>query len=318
MRNLALAAGGLIVCAAAHVSITATGGYLAPSAPLQVAVAVGLIAGAICVGIAWRDRRRALAVGLMLAMAAGEAFAIIMTAERVVAVREAQQAPIRDAEAERISLVTRLEKAEAAKKAADAAAIEKSAEKHCLSNCRQLLQDQIAAAQIERDAARQALTAMKPPASSTPLADRLGIAGWALDLITAALASIAANGLGALLVAFGAHGRREGEKPATAAPEPQTPPLAASPFNHATRFGRAMLRPAPASTSAEDLYTAYLAWCHEERLKPFSPREIGAALNDVFAEVGLRVERIRGEPHVVGAALKPRRRALGHMTPKTV
>jgi hypothetical protein len=320
MRSLAIIAGALLIGAAAHVSISVTGSYTSPMAAITAAVAFGLIVGAICIGRAWRERRFAIAWCLIASLVAGEAYAVILTAERVVATREAQQAPIRDAESARFALADRLAKAEATKKAANEAAIAKSAEKHCLANCRQLLQDQIAAAQAELDAARTALEALKPPASSTPLADRLGVAGWALDLITAALASIAANGLGAALVAFGAHGaHRETETPqtTTVAPLAAVPAPARSAIDHAARFGRAMLRPADVATPVDKLYAAYLDWCHQLGSKPYPPQEIGGAMNRAFMEAGLRVERINGTPHVIGAKLKtPQRRALGVMTPK--
>ena len=80
-------------------------------------------------------------------------------------------------------------------------------------NCRQLLQAQVDAAagevvaaraeiasgkkvlEDDLEAARTALASMKPPVSDTPLADRLGLPGWKIDLLAAALASLAANGL---------------------------------------------------------------------------------------------------------------------------
>jgi hypothetical protein len=42
----------------------------------------------------------------------------------------------------------------------------------------------------------------------TPLADRLGIEPWKIDVLIAALGSIAINGLACGLMIFGAHGRR--------------------------------------------------------------------------------------------------------------
>ena len=43
---LAIIVGGIIVAAVAHVSILASGGYTEPGAPLQIAVALGLLVGA--------------------------------------------------------------------------------------------------------------------------------------------------------------------------------------------------------------------------------------------------------------------------------
>lgn len=322
MRSLAVIAGALLIGAAAHVAIMATGGYEGPTAPITAAVAFGLVVGAVCIGRAWRERRFVVAWCLVAALMAAEAYAIILTAERVVAAREAAQAPIREAEAIRLSLVDRLERAEAAKKTVDAAAVEKVAERHCAQNCRALLQDQIASAQAEVEAAREALAALKPPASATPLADRIGIAGWAFDLITAALASIAANGLGAALVAFGAHGaRREAEAPA-AEEKPQAvvvePPKALpapSPLDQVARFGREMMTPADASISIPKLYASFVDWSSEHGLRALSPTEAGGAMNVVFATAGLSIEHVDGVPHVRGAKLKAAstKRGLGNM-----
>lgn len=46
--------------------------------------------------------------------------------------------------------------------------------------------------------------AVPPSVSATPLADRTGIAPWALDLVLAALLSLGANGLAAALISYGA------------------------------------------------------------------------------------------------------------------
>jgi hypothetical protein len=89
--------------------------------------------------------------------------------------------------------------------------VAKAADKGCFAICRQLLQAQVntaaaevAAARAEIEAKRavpedklkqaQAALAMLPlPPSATPLADRLGITGWTLELSQAWLASLAAT-----------------------------------------------------------------------------------------------------------------------------
>jgi hypothetical protein len=367
MRGMAVVAGVLVIAATAHVGITATGGYAEIGAPLKLAVAVGLVVGSVCVGLAWRERRWIIVGCLVLTLLAGEAFQVIMTAERIVTGREAQQAKLRDADAvhakaaERVTAAqaalaavptdtARLKAAIDAQVAAAATVREKSAERGCATNCRALLQAQVDAAQTEVAAARAeaaseiakaragaeaelqdaqaALAAVKVPPSATPLADRLGIAGWALDLLTAALASIAANGLGAALVAFGSHGRSE-RHAGGATPRPpvvHTAPVAAtstplkalpSPArDHAARFGVAMLRPAKGSVPVLHLHSAYNSWCEANAVEALPAREIATALDDLFARNGLVVREIDGAPHLVGARLKqvPRRKALGEMT----
>src|SRR6185503_6051508 len=91
------------------------------------------------------------------------------------------------------------------------AVVAKAADKGCFAICRQLLQAQVNTAAVEVAAARaeieakravpedklkqaQAALAMLPlPPSATPLADRLGITGWTLELSQAWLASLAAT-----------------------------------------------------------------------------------------------------------------------------
>ena len=226
--------------------IASAGGYASSGAPLLIALAAGLAMGALAIDVAWHDERYVF-VGLIgAALAAGEGYALLLTSERTLDQREAKQAPLRlaadafakagkrvdeaqNAVARAPDTSPRLAAAIAAKSAADTAVVEKSAERGCLANCRQLLQAQVDAASAEvvaaraeiaaarkvledeLEAARAALAGMKPPVSDTPLADRLGLPGWKIDLLAAALASLAANGLGAFLLAFAAHGDKRAE-----------------------------------------------------------------------------------------------------------
>src|SRR5215467_13684968 len=64
------------------------------------------------------------------------------------------------------------------------------------------------AAEREIAEASAAIARHKTPESATPLADRIGIAALALDLVAAALGSIAANGLAYGLLIFAAHPRK--------------------------------------------------------------------------------------------------------------
>jgi hypothetical protein len=230
VRALAIICGLLILAAVAHATIVATGGYWTPQSYVTEAVAAGVGMAGILSGMAWSAGRRSLAVWLVVVIAAGEAFGFISTAERLIVSREAAQAPLRVAEQDRAKAVermrsaqpaldwlpttsARLEAALATKVSADQAAIEKSAERGCRENCRALLQAQVdaAAAEIEQarielsngrvsaegelTAARRTLAALSAPPSPTPLADRLGMPAWLLDLVHSALGSLAANGL---------------------------------------------------------------------------------------------------------------------------
>jgi hypothetical protein len=243
LRVSAFVVGIALLGATAHVTIHHTGGYGSAHAALTLAIAAGVGVGALCIGAAWAAQRIGLATWLVLAICAGEAFGFLSTAERLVVAREALQAPLRVAQEAftraraRVAEATqalaalpgtspRLDAALAAKTAADAAAVAKSAERGCAENCRRLLQAQVDASALEVDAARAevdairkrfqgdlvdahvGLTRLQVPISATPLADRLGLPAWFLDLLTAGLGSIAANGLACGLIAFAAHDQR--------------------------------------------------------------------------------------------------------------
>ena len=320
MRNLIRLGSGLVGVATigcvAHAGILSAGGYASSGAPLLIALAAGLAMGALAIGVAWHDERYMM-VGLIgAALFAGEGYALLLTSERTLDQREAKQAPLRlaaDAFAKASKRVEhaqhaltnapdtspRLTAAIIAKSVADTAVVEKSAERACLANCRQLLQAQVDAAagevvaaraeitsaksvlDDELDAARTAVAGMKPPVSDTPLADRLGLPGWKIDLLAAALASLAANGLGAFLLAFAAHGNKRAE-PEARAPEPRDATA------EADQFACASFRPDPEGrVSLADLRRRYPEWCGERGLLPLAESEFAPALGKLFQSVGL-------------------------------
>jgi hypothetical protein len=358
---MAIATGAIILAAVTHVNIDSGVGYGSPQAWLMLAVAVGVGVSAFVLGHAWDTNRRWLAAGLVLAVVVGEFFNLTATAERLVAGREAAQAPLRasqealDAAEKRVAdarvsydkaktaTSRRLEKAEAAKAAADRAVVDKSAERGCVSNCKQLLQKAVEDAAAEVAAAREdlkaaarkaegelqtaqaALSAIKPPPSATPLADRLGLAPWILDLLHSALGSVAANGLAFLLIAFGAHRARpvvEIVEPVTQSeptvreprrvsrrPSKRLPNVAK---DHARRFRIARLCPSDGATELRRIRLAYRAWAADKEGGPLPDSEIAPALAEMFARAGIDVDKDEnGKPIVIGVALKePESRAL--------
>jgi hypothetical protein len=252
MNWVACLGGALILAAVAHVNVVATGGYGTAHSYLAIAIAAGVALGAVIVGVAWSERRRGVTVLLVTAICAGEAYGLLATAERLIASREAAQAPLRllvddRSRAEtRVALAVthlislppetpRLTRALEAKTNSALAIVLKSAERGCVENCRKLLQAQADAAARELEEARAemvqerakaeaelsegrlALARVRPPTSATPLADRIGWPAWAVDLLHSALGSIAANGLACALLAFGAHRNTALAEPRTAA-----------------------------------------------------------------------------------------------------
>lgn len=207
----AMAAGGLILYLAAETTLAHLGQTTGPAANLMRALALGVAVGAVAIGLAWHHDRAFLAIMIAFALVAGEAYGLLSTAERMVAAREATQADARSATAERQAAEARVRAATGALMKANENAAGEAAKRHCARECRKLLEGAITKAGLELVAARAALEQIPAvTASATPLADRLGWPSWAVDLIQATLASLAANGLGASLIAFGAHG---GPKP---------------------------------------------------------------------------------------------------------
>lgn len=335
LKVVAFIVGLALLGATAHVTIAHTGGYGTPHSVLTLAIAGGIGIGALCIGAAWADGRAAVAAWLIVAILAGEGFGFLMTADRLIVGREAQQVPLRvaqeayakaekrvqdaeDALATAPATSPRLTTALAAKSAADAAVVEKSAERGCLVNCRQLLQGQVdaaagevalARAEIdvarkglvdELEVARTALTSMKPPVSTAPLADRLGWPAWVLDLLMAALGSMAANGLACGLTAFSAHHRRE-QQTAVANVMIEAAHII-RPTEHAARFAVEALQKG-GQLEVRQLPEVYRAWCSRTEVDPLPEGQIVPALADLFKRAGLAIAKKKGRLVAIGISL---------------
>jgi hypothetical protein len=139
------------------------------------------------------------------------------------------------------------------------------------------------------------------------------VPGWSLDLLVAALGSIAANGLGAALLVFAAHGRHapamvtvhmaDNEPAALPGPAARTEVAAPrDPAAEADWFARATFRPAPGqSVKLSEIRDAYRDWCQARAMTPLEDHEIGAALSELFRRVGL----FREGPAIVGITWAP-------------
>jgi hypothetical protein len=241
MRWVYIGAGMLAISASCFMAVMASGGSSSASAPGLIAMAVILSVGAASIGHALAGKHAGIALVVGLGMLAGEGGAMLQTAQRVTAAREAARAPLtsqvlkrRDAlaelakaEAARPAPVdhSRLEAAERAKSEAEKAIREKSAERGCMKNCRLLLQAAVDAAEQEVKAARgdiarreaeqssavakhikaarAAVDALPPPQSDTPLADYTGVPEWLLDVLEALTLSFSINLPASALIALG-------------------------------------------------------------------------------------------------------------------
>ena len=199
---------------------------------------------------------------LVVCIAAGEVFALLSTAERLTAAREASQAPLRQAVEARQKLETRVARQRPplrrfqrlppasrqpcrarplptrplSPRAPSAAALRTAG---CCCRRRQIRTNRKskrrgATWQSNRTRLEQAVTdaradlaAFKAPPSASPLADRIGWPAWVLDLVMAALGSIAANGLACALMVFGSHRKVASVKAADATPPESTRALPA-------------------------------------------------------------------------------------------
>lgn len=198
MRALAIST-GLALLAAATWAVIVDANLSGPHAALVGAMAFGTAAGALVMARSnWR-----IGLVVLLAVLTGEAYGMLATAERIIRHRETQAA----AEARASPATARARDDLAAARAAivrhDDAARQRIAEKSCAVECRRLLDQTRAALVADRDVATAALSVT--PGRSTPLADRLGLAPWIVDLLAAGLLALGANGLAFVLIAWGAH-----------------------------------------------------------------------------------------------------------------
>src|ERR1700681_3214868 len=183
LRALVFLAAAAVIGAATHSNVMHAGGYASRDAPLIIALATLLALGMAFVGVCFNEGRRWQAILLAVLILAVEAYWVLINADREVASLDAVSAPVAEVRAARASALSRVEKAETAKRASDAAAISEAAKKDCASNCAKLLLSAQQEADRELNAAREALAGMPEPRSTTPLSDRLGIAPWAWELL---------------------------------------------------------------------------------------------------------------------------------------
>lgn len=242
-RRLAITIGALILAAATDVSIRKAGGYGNDYARLLLALAGGVFTGAYLMGRAW-SMSKVLAITIAVTLGSGESYNLWQTAERVINARESNRAPDRAKQKQHEDAQTALKDAEQApvtservkqakddKKAADDAYNTELREGgRCKTVCEGLkakadkAQAELIAAlaqaeQMHQDAidrAKADLDAHPLPASGTASSDETGVPVWVLDLISAALLSLGANGLAGALIAFGAH--RSSESPVRSVP----------------------------------------------------------------------------------------------------
>ena len=373
-RCICTVIGAAILFGVAHLNVVAHGGYGSTAALSPLIIALGVVGASFAIGQLVVERKPLWVLTFIAILACAEATNFLTTAERVIESREIKQAPLRARERERSqaqahvdaakealaaipSTTERIRKAEAAKAAADAAVIQKSAERGCVSNCRQLLQAQVDAAQAELNAARAelqsrreaaeadlraaraALGGMEASAAASPLADRLGLKPWLLDVLNATLTSTSLNGLACALLVFGTHSRTPRQRSErtkvkrTAAVTDLNPSelvedatLVEEEEIDADPVIAFMKRNLPyangASTDVDDIYVAFRQEAEQQCLEPLSRRQFDAALQFICNSAGIEMQRGGDSVYVLDRKLRRRttkaiasskQARLGHM-----
>lgn len=289
MKVLAILAALAVLAAATHANVMHAGGYQSDGAPLAIALSALLAVGIAFATTTWRDGSRALSAVLALCIMSGEFYWLFANAERELAAREAQEAPVLAARAERKAAEVRLSEAEAAKKAADAAAVSEAAKPGCRKECAGLLKDAKDRAERELSDARVAIAVLPIEVSSSPLAKRIGIETWAWDLILAGLRSIAVIGASVAL-ALALHPKRaDAKKIAEKAGAREQEIVVGS----VSRYLIDALKPANGErVPVSDLVNGYKIWCEKIGAQPVERAVLVKEIARLFDKAGLetRVE----------------------------
>jgi hypothetical protein len=317
-RILGGLAGVGVVGTATHLNVVHAGGYQAEDAPLIIAVAVLVASGMGFVSWAFSEGYRAAAVLLGLLFLVGEGYWVLTNADRELVARQAQTAPIADAQRARNLAEKRLADAKKAKTDAGKAAVEEAAKPGCKSNCAAMLMAAQTTANTELADARTAYAAAKIPGSATALAANLGIEQWQWDLFIAALRSgmIAA---GALALGIAIHPSKWA-KPTARAEIPhvektedgpassQAMTTVARPLNrreHVSQFLHAVIRPDESSgASLRALHGKYSEWCQHRAVDQLPTPALGQELRDIIDAIGLKCEPCDGDIIIRGASFK--------------
>jgi hypothetical protein len=205
-RGLAMIVGASILAASSY-AVIVKGNLDFAHALLICAMAAGLFAGAISVGAVLVQKRYTLACVLIGALVCGELFAVVTSGERIVAERAADQARVEILKAAHVYAETELVKSQASHNEAVKEKMRQAALPGCKDRCVALLDSIAAAAKADLSFALQRYESNPDPkVSGSPLADRLGVPAWSLDVAVAALLSIGANILAACLIGFASHG----------------------------------------------------------------------------------------------------------------
>ena len=138
-RGVALMAGIVAIAAGAALNVThlVEGGQplLSPMTGAVLGLALGAVAAAMVAGEAWRSGRTTLASCLVLSIVAGEGFALVTGAERLLSSREERQRAASEVNTSRWVATVRVETASATLAATEAAVLKEAAKGGCKGAC---------------------------------------------------------------------------------------------------------------------------------------------------------------------------------------
>jgi hypothetical protein len=304
MKTIVILAALGVLAAATHANVMHAGGYYSDGAPLAMTLSALLAVGIAYATTSWRDGSQALAALLGLCIVSGEVYWLVVNAERELAAREEMEAPSRAAKEARNAAKDRLKRAEDAKRKADSDAVEQAALPGCAKNCAAILKDAKDRAERELTTAREAVVALPPERSASPLSERLGIASWAWDLILAGLRSLAVVGASVAL-ALALHPKRE-EVNYGKSPQLNEMPtnVVTLPPGSVARFLKETLRPAEGQrVNIADLVERYFFWCKKVGVQPVEKQTLVKEIARLFEKAGLETEVEKGTRYAVGTSM---------------
>lgn len=197
LRGLSLVGGLSVVATAAYLNVShvseAEGGMTSPQCIAIIALAFGSALGIPVMLASWASERKGLAVVAFVAVVAGELFGLQLSAERLLASREARAHQARAANARREVVLAKI------------ATLEADRRRECATG----YGDRCAKAKAWEDASRAELATLPPVRSAHLLAEVTGLPAWMVEVVPALSFSSALTLLGLVLVGFGGHGARE-------------------------------------------------------------------------------------------------------------
>lgn len=198
---------------------------LSPMTAAAASLVLASAAAAVAVGAALSAGRRLIALGLIVAVIAGEAYSLVSSAERLLLVREDRSRQAAFLNTARAIAIDKVKTAHRASAQAEAAFVAEAGRGGCGRACREL-RHVAEEARVRLETIQAALLTAPTRRSEHLLSDTLGLDPRVVDIVPALLFSVALNGLALLLLAFAAHRPRTPLKDGSTAGDLEPAPVA--------------------------------------------------------------------------------------------